>query len=110
MSKVKSGLWVQALLWRLNRLAVPVVVRQRGDGDAGAVLLKLSYLDGTALVLSQTRDGFGNPAWIRATGPDPASEEKAEAYIERSLKIDGDLWVLEIEDPRKIFAPEEPIL
>lgn len=89
---------------------MPVAVRRKGDADAGVILLKLSYLEGMAQVLSQTRDAEGNPAWLRATGAEPVADEKAEAYIERSLKIDSDLWVLEIEDPKGVFQPDEKVL
>lgn len=110
MERVKSGLRVQALLWRLDRLAVAVVVRKKGDADSGSILLKLSYLDGTASVLSQVQDGAGHSVWMRATGPDPVAEDKAEAYIARSQKIDSDQWVIEIEDPKRQFSPDEGLL
>ncbi|CAA6604134.1 conserved hypothetical protein [Rhodospirillaceae bacterium LM-1] len=110
MARVKSGLWVQAMLRRLDRLAMAVAVRRRGDADSGSILLKLTYLDGTAAILSQVQDGAGNSGWMRATGVDPAPDAKAEAYIARSLDIDPDQWVIEIEDPKRQFSPDEKML
>ena len=110
MERVKSGLWVQALLWRLDRLALAVVVRKRGDVDSGSILLKISNLAGGAQVLSQVQDGAGNSVWMRATGADFVSDDKAEAYVARSLSVDSDQWVLEIEDPKGRFCLDEPIL
>lgn len=110
MERVKSGLRVQALLWQLDRQAVAAVVRKKGDADSGSILLKLSYLDGTASVLSQVQDGAGQSVWMRATGPDAVAEDKAEAYIARSLRIDADLWVVEIEDPKRQFKTVEKLL
>ncbi|MDK9721425.1 MAG: DUF1491 family protein [Rhodospirillales bacterium] len=110
MERVKSGLRIQALLWRLDRQAVAAVIRKKGDADSGSILLKLSYLDGTASVLSQVQDGGGESVWMRATGLEPVAEDKAEAYIARSLKIDSDLWVVEIEDPRRQFRPDGKLL
>jgi hypothetical protein len=110
MERIKSGLWVQALLWRLDRQALAVVIRRRGDVDSGSILLKISYLNGTARILSQVQDGAGRSVWMSACGADPVSEEKAEAYLTRSLDIDPDQWVVEIEDPKGRFAPDEPTL
>lgn len=110
MERVKSGLRIQALLWGLDRQAVAAVVRKRGDADSGSILLKLSFLDGTASVLSQVQDGAGHSAWMRATGPEPVADDKAEAYISRSLGIDADLWVVEIEDPKRRFKPDGKLL
>ena len=61
------------------------------------MLLKLSLLDGTSRLLSQTRDLDGNPAWMVAGAGDTMSEEDARAYIERATSRDPDLWVVEIE-------------
>lgn len=110
MERVKSGLKVQALLWRLDRAAMAAVVRKKGDADSGSILLKLTFLDGTAKVLSQAQDGAGRAVWLAATGQTPVPDDKAEAYIARSLDRDPDLWVLEIEDPKRAFTPDEPVI
>jgi hypothetical protein len=83
---------------------------RRGDGDAGTVLLKISRLDGTATVLSQTVNAEGRRAWLRGTGAAPIADADAEAYIQRQRKRDPDLWVIEIEDRRGLFAPDEPVV
>ena len=35
---------------------------------------------------------------MRSIGDNPVQESEADAYIERQLKFDPDIWVLEIED------------
>ena len=109
--RLKTDLWAAALLRRWNHhTAVVATLVRRGDADAGTVLLKIARLDGTATVLSQTVDREGERAWLRATGAVPVADAEAEAYIQRQRKRDPDLWVIEIEDRRGLFAPDEPIV
>lgn len=93
---IKAGLWVAASL-RMGTLAnKPGILVRRGDPDAGGILVKL-YGRWGCLVLSQFRDRSGDLAWLRGTGTLPVSEDVAEAYIARQIKVDPDLWVLEFE-------------
>ena len=107
--RLKTDIWAAALLRRWNQhTAVVATLVRRGDADAGTVLLKINRLDGTATVLSQTVNADGNRAWLRGTGAAPVAD--AEAYIQRQRKRDPDLWVIEIEDRRGLFAPDEPVI
>jgi len=109
--RLRTGVWAAALLRRWNQhTAVVATLVRRGDADAGTVLLKINRLDGTATVLSQTVSVDGNRAWLRATGTTPVADTEAEAYIQRQRKRDPDLWVIEIEDRRGLFAPDEPVI
>ncbi|MCW5770802.1 MAG: DUF1491 family protein [Rhodospirillaceae bacterium] len=110
-SRLKTGLWAAALLRRWNgHTDVVATLVRRGDEDAGTVLLKISRLDGTATVLSQTTTMEGRRAWMRGTGVAPVAEVEAEAYIQRQRKRDPDLWVIEIEDRRGQFETDEPVV
>jgi hypothetical protein len=62
------------------------------------VIVKLNLLDGTFKVLTQTRDMDGSVAWLAAQQGALLAEAEATAYIERQVKRDPDLWVIEIED------------
>ena len=109
-ARLKSGLWVKALIRRCDIAAIGVAVAARGDGDAGAVLLKLNARDQGCVVLAQARRPDGAAVWLRATGADPVTEAEADAYIARQRGRDPDLWIVEIESASAAGLLETPIV
>jgi hypothetical protein len=109
-ARLKTGLWIRALIRRCDLAAVAVAVVARGDGDSGAVLLKLSARDDGCSVLAQARAPDGELIWMRATGPAPVADGDADAYIARQRRRDPDLWVVEIETGSPDAVLDERIL
>jgi hypothetical protein len=96
-ARLKTGIWIKALIRRCDLAAIPIAVLARGDGDAGAILLKFNGGDGGCSVLTQARGRDGELLWMRATGHVPVGEPDADAYIARQRGRDPDIWVVEIE-------------
>jgi len=109
-ARLKSGIWVKALIRRCDLAAIAVAVVARGDADAGAILLKLCGRDAGCTVLAQARRPDGAAVWMRATGVPPVAEADADAYIARQRGRDPDLWVIEIESEAVDSLLDTPIL
>ena len=79
--RLRVEIWVKAQLRLCDQAMLPAFIRQRGDPDAGAVIVKLDRMDGTS-----------------------------EAYIQRQLSFDPDIWVLEVEDPKLRYVLDGPLI
>ncbi|MDB5413962.1 MAG: hypothetical protein JWR10_2297 [Rubritepida sp.] len=97
-AKVKAHIWVAMAIRMSDMAGRPAAVLRKGDADSGGLLCVLLGRGGQ-VVLAQARDAEGRPAWIRGTGADPVASDVADAYVERQVKRDPDLWVLEFESP-----------
>jgi hypothetical protein len=93
--RLASGIWVAAYLRRLQLEMIPVYVLARGDETAGAILVKLSTLDGKAQVFQRQYDLMtGSLDWqVMSEG----SETVVDAVIARERARDSDVWVIELE-------------
>jgi hypothetical protein len=109
-ARLKTGLWLKALIRRCDLAAIGVAVAARGDPDSGAVLLKFNGRDAGCRVLAQARGPDGALVWICATGAAAVAEAEADAYIARQRRYDCDLWVVEIETLQAQSVIDAPIL
>ncbi len=97
-AKVKAGIWVSMAIRLSDMAGRPAAVLRKGDPDAGGILCVLRGVEGL-MVLSQVRDAEGRQAWMRSTGAAPVPQETADAYVERQVKRDPDIWVVEFDAP-----------
>ena len=96
MAKLTSRFWVDAYLTRLRVFDIPAFVVAHGDDTGGAVLVKLSTLDGKAALFQRSFDLMtGERSWLELTsGPNL----DVDASIDRQKGFDPDVWVIEVED------------
>jgi hypothetical protein len=95
--RLKTDILARALVRESARDGRSAMVLRKGDATAGGILVVLISRTGEGVVLSQTRTPEGDPAWIRTSGPSPLRAQDMQAFLERQMKYDPDLWVLEIE-------------
>ena len=87
---------MDAYLTRLRMFDIPAFVVAHGDDTGGAVLVKLTTLDGKAVLYQRSFDlmtGLRN--WAELAG---GSDVDVDASIDRQRGFDPDVWVIEVED------------
>ncbi|MEL7416524.1 MAG: DUF1491 family protein [Pseudomonadota bacterium] len=93
--RLTAEFWVQAYLLRLRSRDIPAFLTAKGDPTAGAVIVKLSTLDGRARAFHRSYDAEFNRVWAElVTGED----REVDAELSRQRATDPDLWIIEVED------------
>jgi hypothetical protein len=100
--RLKSELWVKAYIRRCQIEGADALLVRRGDADAGAIYIKVSRLDGTALLFGPAPAGLEEARedrrWQPCLKQQPAAEAEADAYLERQKRFDSDIWIVAVED------------
>jgi len=97
--RLKSEIWVKAYIRRCMVEGVPAVVVNRGDEDAGVILIKVTHLDGLADLYGPAPAGLVDRfdrEWVPVRRA--VAESEIDALIARERNMDRDIWVVEIED------------
>jgi hypothetical protein len=108
MVRLKSAIYVQALIRRCESAGASAYLVRRGAEEAGAVFVKLNRLDGKLTVLSPARRGEER-VWTRPLG-ESTDDARAAEYFAKQLRIDPDIWIVEIEDREGRTFLDEPIV
>ncbi|MEM7172892.1 MAG: DUF1491 family protein [Pseudomonadota bacterium] len=98
-ARLPVELLIKAHLRRCFSEGVPAVVVHRGEKNSGIIILKLLQRGAGCRVLTQMRDLDGVMGWLPALDGKAVPESEADAYIDRAVARDPDLWVIEIEHP-----------
>ncbi len=96
--RLASHVWVSAYLARLGAEGIPAHLVRRGDPTAGAIAVKLAFLDGSATLFTRYSGSDGQSHWAVQIARGPEAE--IDAAILRERRRDPDLWVIEVEDRR----------
>ena len=98
MARLATGIWVSAYLMRLSLEGINAHVVKKGDPTAGAVAVKLAFMNGKASFYTRGYGPDGKPGWLAQA--EDAPEPEVDAALARQRSYDRDLWVIEVEDPR----------
>lgn len=103
--RLKSGIWVAAYMRRCHIEGAFAAVRRHGADEAGAVFIKINRLDGSGVLYGPAPQSAFDEAqpsdrmFTAVLGRDaPAAEADIEARMQREMRFDPDLWLVEVED------------
>jgi len=100
--RLKSGIWVAAYLRRCQTEGVFGAVRRRGAEEAGAVFVKVSLLDSSAMLYAPAPQSVYDDRPIErffvAVSPEPLPEQVVEERLAKEIRFDPDAWIVETED------------
>lgn len=102
MLRLRTDFWVAVLRRRAEAAGAYVSIARRGADEAGTVFVLVDRRDGRVdlygpapqSVFGDTRPSDRLFARIAAAG----SLEEASSRIEREIRFDPDLWLIDIED------------
>ncbi|MDA5194592.1 DUF1491 family protein [Govanella unica] len=109
-ARLKAEIWVKALMRRAWSQNVPALLMRRGEDSAGAVIIKMNGGPGSRTVIyARGLLADGRWGWRRASGKDALDDLEAHAYVERQVRFDSDLWVVEIEASDLTQFVDDPV-
>ncbi|MGF1447719.1 MAG: DUF1491 family protein [Pikeienuella sp.] len=97
-ARLATEIWVSAYLMRLGAEGIPAFIAHKGDRVAGAVAVKIAFMNGKASLYTRHYDFTGHLKWDGLL--EQVEEAAVDAAIARRLRGDRDLWVVEVEDPQ----------
>lgn len=98
--RVTSDLFVSALLRRVFAAGGYGAVARRGAAEAGAVFLTVRARDGTLTLYAPAAQADytdADPGDRRFAAATTGDDAVIEARIEKELRFDPDIWVVEVE-------------
>lgn len=100
--RLKAEIWVKAYLRRCAVQGAMGVVARHGDDDAGAIYIKVLRSDGRSALFGPAPAGLTDAdfdrRWVPLLNGAFVGEEEIGREMAREMKIDGDLWLVEVED------------
>jgi hypothetical protein len=100
--RLKSDFIVSATIRRAELGGAFAALRKRGGAEAGAIFVVIDRLDGTCQLFGPAPQAHytaedGARAFTRMHRPETISREEIEKRLEKEIRFDPDLWILEIE-------------
>lgn len=105
MRNIKIRFWIDALLARAHAAGASGYIVHKGDEDAGSIIIKIISFREIPRILIQSRNMDGDLIFVdisqtvlKGEIDCRMAEQLTDEYIEKRIKQDRDVWVVEIDD------------
>lgn len=100
--RLASDFFVSATIRRAELGGAFAALRRRGGAQSGAIFVVVDRLDGTCTLYGPApqalyEGGDSERAFTRLHAEESVSRETVEARLEKEIRFDPDVWILEIE-------------
>jgi hypothetical protein len=100
--RLSSEFFVSATIRRAELGGAFAALRRRGGAQSGSIFVVVDRLDGTATLYGPApqalyEGGDSERAFSRLHLPEALSREQVESRLEKEMRFDPDIWILEIE-------------
>jgi hypothetical protein len=100
--RLRSDLFVAAYIRRRNGENDFAVVRQKGAAEAGAIFVKIDELNGHAALYGPAPqsvfEGDSLERRFQRLSKPNATNDDIEQILQREMRFDRDIWIIEVED------------
>ena len=110
MTRLKTEIWVAAWIRICAAAGASAYLRRRGNAEAGAIILKVDWLDGNSAVYGPALQGDYGAGMLerkfrRLHRALVIPSADAETLLIREQSFDPDVWIVEVEDRQgRVFA------
>lgn len=108
--RLPTRLRVGGLLRRVAAAGDFATIVKKGDETAGQLLVVARHRNGRQQVFTRTMNSSGEYCWTIAAEQDQEELAKINEYLDRQLRYDPDLWIVELDtDNPERFVDDELI-
>lgn len=97
MARLPAHLEVSGLIRRAQAFGGFAMVLNKGERDAGTILLVLLERDRNARIFERVPQVDGTRKWACTREEDPLNKAEFGEYLDRRTTRDPDLWVVELD-------------
>jgi hypothetical protein len=98
-SRLRTDIWVSAYMRTTEVGGGFATLRRRGAAEAGAVFVVLDCLDGRVALFAPgpSDEEYGERRFVRAHKSEWSDSAEISARLDREIRRDPDLWIVDVE-------------
>lgn len=98
MARLRSDFWVSAYLRQRQSKGLQAVLMRRGAAEAGAIFIRIDRLNGEIDLYGPAMQGEIEDGVRRFRKILAGTAMDVQDHLDREMKFDVDLWVVDVED------------